>query len=57
MNLSLAFIKGFGLGLEYVNLDEDDASFMGLETGNLMIILSLGFVRFTYINGYAADEE
>ena len=54
MNLSMAFVKGLALGLEYVDLDEDDQEQLGND-GNMMIILSLGFIRFVYLNG--SDQE
>lgn len=54
MNLSFSFIRGLSLGLEYVDLDEDDQAEMATD-GNMMIILSLGILRFVYINGGVAE--
>lgn len=54
MNLSISFIRGLSLGLEYVDLDEDDQAEMATD-GNMMIILSLLFVRLVYINGGVAE--
>lgn len=56
MNLSFSFVKGLSLGLEYVDLDEDDQASLETE-GNMMVILSLGFVRLIYINGGVVDSE
>lgn len=50
MNISIAFIKGLSLGLEYCDLDEDDQAQMATDA-NLMIIFSLGFLRIVYLNG------
>ena len=55
MNISFSFIRGLAFGLEYVDLDEQDQADMATD-GNIMIILSLGFVRFVYINGGVAEE-
>ena len=55
MNLSFSFIRGLSLGIEYVDLDEDDQEAMATD-GNLMVILSLGFIRLVYLNGGVADE-
>lgn len=56
MNISFSFVKGLSLGLEYVDLDEDDQA--QLETdGNIMVILSLGFLRVIYMNGGVAEDE
>lgn len=50
MNISVSFIKGLSIGLEYVNLDEEDGEYLDSDA-DMMIILSLGFLRFVYING------
>lgn len=55
MNLSLAFIRGLQFGLEYVDLDEEDAESMSTDA-NLMVILNLGLFRLVYLNGSVADE-
>lgn len=56
MSFSLSFVRGFTVGLEYVDLDEDDNSYMGLTDASFMAYLSLGFIRFTYINGYPNED-
>lgn len=56
MNITFSFVRGLSLGLEYVDLDEDDQA--QLETdGNIMVILSLGFLRIIYMNGGVVDSE
>lgn len=56
MNISAGLIKGFNVGLEYVDLDEDDGKYLESDA-NLMIVLSLGIVRIVYINGTQEEEE
>lgn len=56
MSISMGLVKGFGVGLEYIELDEDDSTFMGVEA-DFMAILTLGFVRFTYVNDNGYSDE
>lgn len=55
MNISAAFIKGLAFGLEYVDLDEEDGDYLKSDDANMMIVVSLGFLRFVYINGSVGD--
>lgn len=56
MNISAAFIKGLAFGLEYVDLDEEDGDYLKSDDANMMIVVSLGFLRFVYINGSVGNE-
>lgn len=45
MTLSFGFIKGLKVGLEYVNLDEDDQDFLDMEGYTMMTTIDIGFFR------------
>lgn len=47
MSITYDFIRGLALGLEYVNLDEEDQEETG---GTIMVIVSLAFLRLFFIS-------
>lgn len=52
--ITINFIKGLALGVEYVDLDEDDRESMGVEY-SLLTSLHLGFIRILFWSGYVGE--
>lgn len=53
--LTIDVIRGLKVGLEYVDLDDDDRETFGFDH-TMMIVLDLAFVRFTLFNGQVETE-
>ena len=56
MRIAGSFIRGLAFGLEYVDLEEEDAPIFG-NGATIMIMLSLGIFRLVYTNGVYEDED
>ena len=54
--LTFDFIRGVKVGLEYVELDEDDREAFGLPY-SFMIVLDLGLIRFTLFSSPIDDDN
>lgn len=56
MIITMGFIKGLKIGLEYVELDDEDREAWDLES-TLLTTIDLGLIRFTIFSGEVEQEE